>query len=110
MSSNSAARLIALVALLAGPGVAAPVACPSSIGDGAAQHRLTNASIFDGPPEEKADLVPDSSGRLDLWKLEGVDAYLVCRFAGTERVVTLHAVGAKICEAGAKPFRATCRD
>ena len=83
--------------------------CPLSL-PGSAEHRLTNASLFDGPPSQMADLVPDRDGKADRWVLDGIgDPYLVCRFAGTDKTVVLHATGAKVCSAGDKPFRAGCR-
>ncbi len=90
-------------------GGAGPVTCPPLIKDAAGPHRLDNASLFDGPPNQMADLEPVSAGVLDRWNLDGVDPYLVCKFAGTTRMVTLHAAGAKECDAGGSPFRAYCR-
>jgi hypothetical protein len=56
-----------------------------------------------------ADLVPDPVTPTALWDLAGVDAYLVCRYKGTEQTVVFHVQGAKACEAGGKPFHAGCR-
>ena len=88
---------------------AAPATCPSSLSDGGTRHALDNASLYDGPPDQMADLVPVSAGDMDRWNLDGVDPYLVCKYSGTTKVVTFHAVGAKLCEGGGKPLRAYCR-
>lgn len=88
---------------------AAKVSCPSSVPDGGVGHVLNNASLFDGPPDKLVSLVPDSSGSVDRWDLTGIDPYLVCRFEGTSKVLTLHAASAKSCMAGQKPFQAYCK-
>lgn len=69
---------------------------------------LDNASLFDGPPDQMTDLIPVSDKTADRWDLAGVDPYLVCRYKGTSEVVTLHAKGAKTCEATSNPFAAHC--
>ncbi len=89
---------------------AAPVSCPSSLPGSVARHRLVDASLFDGPPKQEADLVPVPAGAVERWNLDGVDPYLVCRFRGTSTVVTIHAAGARSCKAGGSPFAASCRD
>ena len=88
---------------------AGPVDCPHAIADAAGSHVLNNASVYDGPPDEMADLEPSMSGNVDRWDLDGVDPYLVCRFQGTSRVMTFHATGARTCQAGSKPLHAGCR-
>jgi len=95
--------------LLACQARAAPSACPSVLQAGTTKYVLDNASLFDGPPDEMADLVPDPAGGFDRWNLAAVDPYLVCRFAGTSQTITFHAAGAKDCEAGGNPFQAFCR-
>ena len=102
--------LLCFAALASTAAVAAPATCPSSLPDAGSSHRLVNASLFDGPPSEMADLIPVSAGDVDRWDLDSVDPYLVCRFEGTAEVVTFHAVGAKVCEAGKTPFQAYCRN
>jgi len=42
-----------------------------------------------------ANLVPVPGKTADRWDLTGVDPYLVCRYKGTNHVVTIHAQGAK---------------
>ncbi len=80
---------------------AAPVSCPSSLSCSGTGHRpVDDASLFDGLPNQEADLVPVSAGAVDRWNLNGADSCLACRFHGTSTVVTIHAVGAAFCEAG----------
>lgn len=88
---------------------AARVTCPAGVVEGGARHVLVNASLFDGPPDQEADLVPESGGNVDRWSLEGIDPYLVCKYKNTVKTITLHANGLKVCEAGNKPFQAYCR-
>ncbi|WGS50056.1 hypothetical protein LFL96_00650 [Paraburkholderia sp. D15] len=87
----------------------ARVVCPASVVDVGTRHALINASLFDGPPEQEADLVPEPAGRVDRWNLDGVDPYLVCKYKNTAKTITLHAPTQKVCEAGNKPFQAYCR-
>ncbi|MGI4939863.1 MAG: STY0301 family protein [Janthinobacterium lividum] len=88
---------------------AGPANCPPAVTDPAGSHVLDNASVYDGPPNEMADLEPSLSGGVDRWDLDGVDPYLVCAFQGTSRVMSFHVTGARTCEAGSKPFHAGCR-
>jgi hypothetical protein len=87
---------------------AAKIPCPASVSDGGVVHALNNATLFDGPPDQMASLVPDSSGPVDRWDLKGIDPYLVCQFENTSKTVTLHAAASKRCVAGHKPFAAWC--
>ncbi|WP_410451495.1 STY0301 family protein [Paraburkholderia sp. 31.1] len=73
--------------------------CPSVLSAGAQHHVLDNASLFDGPPEQKVDLIPVSGKTSDQWDLTGVDPYLVCRYHDTKSTLVIHAVGARTCEA-----------
>ena len=108
--SRSVWSLLCLAALASKGAAAAPATCPSSVSDAGSRHRLVNASLYDGPPNEMADLIPVTAGDVDRWNLDSVDPYLVCKFDGTTKVVTFHAVGAKVCEAGKTPFQAYCRN
>lgn len=72
-------------------------------------HVLVNASLYDGPPEQHADLVPEPAGKVDRWNLEGVDPYLLCHYKSTTKTIVLHAKASKVCEAGKRPFRAYCK-
>jgi len=82
--------------------------CPHVLSDGHQNHVFNNASLFDGPPEQMANLVPVPGKTADRWDLTGVDPYLVCRYKGTNHVVTIHAQGAKACEVASNPFAAYC--
>ena len=108
--SRSAWLSLGFAALATTAVAAAPATCPSSLSDAGSRHRLVNASPFDGPPREMADLVPVPAEAVDRWSLDGVDPYLVCRFEGTTRIVTFHVVGARVCETGKTPFQAYCRN
>ena len=109
MSQDSLVLMPWLVVAVVACAGAAPATCPASISGGGVSRQLVNASLFDGPPEEMAGLVPVSAGAMDRWALDRVDPYLVCRFQGTQTIMTFHAVGAKTCEAGGTPFRAYCK-
>jgi hypothetical protein len=100
-------RVLPALALVFGA-AAGPIECPPALPQNAG-HKLANASLFDGPPAQMADLVPNRAGDIDRWDLDGVDPYLVCRFARTDKIVVLHATGAGTCRAGGKPFRAGCK-
>jgi hypothetical protein len=64
--------------------------CPAYQGKSA----LTTVDLFDGPPEQKADLVPDkSTGSMErgyaLWKVgyiftQGRTLYVVCSYSGSD--------------------------
>ena len=89
---------------------AAPVSCPRSIDEAGRKHVLdNNLSVFDGPPEQGADLIGGSGGPHRMWEWEASDLYLVCRYKDTVRTVTFHAVGAKHCYGDSKPIRAFCK-
>jgi hypothetical protein len=109
MSRNSFAIPFLVLAVVACTAAApAPAACPATVTDATGKHVLDNASLYDGPPDQMADLVPVPAGSVDRWDLDSVDPYLVCKFQGTAKVVTIHEVGAKLCEAGKTPFQAYC--
>ncbi|PPQ34471.1 STY0301 family protein [Rhodopila globiformis] len=100
-----------LLAAGSAPGMA-EVRCPPLL-EG---HAYARASVFDGPPEEQADLVPDDQrGGVDRWEVGFIfrtrrAPYLVCRYRGTERTVTFRLqrpVG--VCLAPVPPRTAFCR-
>lgn len=85
-----------LVALVLGQAArSAEIKCPAYQG----KHPLANVAVFDGPPEEKADLVPDSSnssgGRTaSSWNVDyifqaGRKLYVVCRYSGLDEAKSL---------------------
>jgi hypothetical protein len=98
-----------LCAVATGTASAAPIACPARMNDVGSWHILVNASLYDGPPDQMADLIPVAVGSVDRWSLDHVDPYLVCRYEGTAKTVTLHAQTVRICEAGKTPFQAYCK-
>ena len=77
---------------------AAPLAtCPQSIEDGSQSYTLNDASLFDGPPEELADLEPDNEGEM-VWSLPDYQnsaqqreqaLYFVCKYSKTTKTLTL---------------------
>ena len=86
MSSNSLVPVLAVV--FACTPFAAEIKCPSY----QSKHPLFSVVLFDGPPDEKADLKPDqSTGSGDhansSWDLGYISAsgrklFLVCRYSG----------------------------
>ena len=85
---------LAAAAAIATTVQAAPVACPAS------QHgkRLTAASLFDGPPEDGADLRPEDSARpingqmTTWWSLaelhkQGRQPHLVCEYVSGGKLI-----------------------
>ncbi|WP_419731206.1 STY0301 family protein [Lichenicola sp.] len=99
---------VAMFLLLSCMGMA-PNRCPQIVADHGKDHVLDNASLFDTPPVNKVDLEPAVRGRRDVWDLDRIDPYLVCRYSGTATVVTLHVIGARTCFASGPLFRAYCR-
>ncbi|WP_414649700.1 STY0301 family protein [Dyella sp.] len=75
--------------------------CPSPLVDAKGKHTLVHVDVFDGPPKDKAFLQV-------LTDLKGLDPYLVCTYQGTDKVVTIHAVGASSCAAPDEPNTAYC--
>jgi hypothetical protein len=67
-----------------------------------ARHDLWFVTMYDGPPKEKASLVPDISGRLKQgWTLEGSGRphWLECHYTQTTIVLARPVPGnAKVCE------------
>jgi hypothetical protein len=102
--------------LAAGAAHAQNVQCPPRSGAGA----LANVSVFDGPPEEQADLVPDinrhssASVRME-WRFEARadnNYYLQCKYtAGAEPIVLKVDQTARLCafRREGKSISATCR-
>jgi hypothetical protein len=111
--------------LAAGPAAAADFACPAvlvlhptqkaDVPDGWAvreqgeTHWLDGASVFDGPPEEQADLVPDNENAAPsaaVWTLDPKSErgyWLACRYEGTETTLAAKVpTGAKKCAVSKK--------
>jgi hypothetical protein len=90
----------------------AEVRCPALL-EG---HAYLRASVFDGPPEEQADLVPDDRrGGVDRWQVGSVfetgrEPYLVCRYQDTDRAMTFRLQRpVSVCLAPVLPRTAFCR-
>jgi hypothetical protein len=76
-----------MLAACAASGRAANLSCPTTL----AGHRLGPVSVFDGPPADLADLVPEQPGQEDIWT--GLAAnkhgtYLVCHYIETSETRT----------------------
>jgi hypothetical protein len=88
-------QVIFLALLLAGVAQAQQVSCPAAQG----KSLLTGVTVFDGPPAEMADLVPDVSrgGQANLFQSWEVGylfdqhrmVYLACRYAGLSAPVVV---------------------
>jgi hypothetical protein len=86
---------VCLAALLAAPvaSIAREIHCPPAQGS----HRLSKVSVFDGPPSEQADLVPDTisrSGGRSRWELAylfklGRRVFVQCRYAPGDPAVVV---------------------
>jgi hypothetical protein len=75
--------------------------CPSPLMLNHVGHVLAHVHVYDGPPKNGVDL--------EAWdSLEGIDPYLVCHYEGTDKVVTIHAIGSKSCDAADHPAAAFC--
>jgi hypothetical protein len=83
--------------------------CPSPLVDGKVKRSLSHIDVFDGPPMDMASLIPAPAGNVAIWdKLEDVDVYLVCEYKGTDKIVTIHAIGATNCTGTDHPSAAFC--
>jgi len=82
--------------------------CPVTIIDKGKVHIMNSASLFDGPPEERAELLPDTDEE-SVWTLEGYQQYpqergtsyfLVCLYDATTKTIALKVPAtAKTCSA-----------
>ncbi|WP_184416370.1 STY0301 family protein [Rhodanobacter sp. MP7CTX1] len=82
--------------------------CPAFVSDGKARRALENVTVYDGAPEERASLIPMTTNNVDTWDMHETDAYLSCEYKGTDKVVTIHALGASYCRAAGYPLVASC--
>jgi hypothetical protein len=91
ITTSSSNKLFIIGALLVARGVfAEEYKCPSYHD----KHPLATATLFDGPPEEKADLMPETttgkgSKTVSAWNVGTVYAngralFLVCRYSGLD--------------------------
>ncbi|WP_239364170.1 STY0301 family protein [Snodgrassella communis] len=85
------------------------VSCPSTFSDKHAVYRLYNASLFDGPITDNAELVPEFKKEKAIWAIGSrIDPYLVCEYAGTRHIIVFYAKGATYCEKSKTPVQAKC--
>jgi hypothetical protein len=82
--------------------------CPSSIEIRNTRYPLINAGVFDGPPEELAQLVPIPGRFPQHILLNKENIYLVCGYAGYPNKIIVHAKGASYCGYDDTPFHAGC--
>jgi hypothetical protein len=84
-------------------------ACPSPLVDGKVKRSLSHIDVFAGPPKRMASLMPASTDDGGIFEgLEGADAYLVCRYKGTNKIITIHAPDATFCKALIHPDVVFC--
>jgi hypothetical protein len=84
-------------------------ACPSALIDGKVKRSLSHIEVFAGPPKNMASLEPAITAEGDVLEgLEGADAYLVCGYEGTDKIITIHAPDATVCKAPIHPDVVFC--
>ena len=108
MWSSKSLLFCALCALFSGAVSAEQTVCPTTLTVNGKIHAMNAASLFEGPPEEKAELMPDTDEE-SVWTLEdyqqytqehGTSLFLVCLYKGTSKTVTLKVPAtAKTCSA-----------
>ncbi|PIT17497.1 STY0301 family protein [Snodgrassella alvi] len=85
------------------------VSCPSTFPNTHTVYHLYNASLFDGPITDNAELVPEFKKEKSIWKIGSrIDPYLVCEYAGTRHTIVFYAKGATYCEKSKAPVQAKC--
>lgn len=97
MSWNNVLLLSAGMFLFSGIAQAEKINCPETLKESNKTYTMNYVSLFMGPPEEKADLMPDT---LDAWvwtlkdyqdyvKEHNTSLFLVCRYKGIDKTVTI---------------------
>ncbi|PIT16587.1 hypothetical protein BGI32_03985 [Snodgrassella alvi] len=85
------------------------VSCPATFSDKHAVYRLFNASLYDGPITDNAELVPEFKKEKAIWDIDPrIDPYFVCEYAATRHYIVFHAKGAAYCEKSKAPVQAKC--
>jgi len=83
--------------------------CPDTFEAAGKTFKLNNASVFDGPVEEKGGLVPEFEGNTRRWEIDyRFDPYLVCRYEDSLHTITMHVKGTRVCKVEEEPFSAYC--
>jgi hypothetical protein len=90
MPSMSSSKLLVAALLLACGSAGAATECPAFVSEASVTHALTDASVYDGPPSQLADLEPTDKG-WDLTSLRDSPrpVFLVCKYRGTTASRTL---------------------
>ena len=69
---------------------AATTSCPAFVSDGGVTHPLTDASVFDGPPSQLADVEPTDRGwDFRFYRNSPRPIFLVCKYRGSRATRTL---------------------
>lgn len=97
MSWNKVLMLGCLALLFSSTVFAEKVNCPSVLKDGNKTHRMNLADVFEGPPEERASLLPDTDEEMvwtlkdsqDYAKEHNTSVFLVCQYKGTHKTTTV---------------------
>lgn len=76
--------------------------CPAILALNEKTYPLEKANVFDGPVEDRADLVPETDPahpELATWQVAGGQfvPHLKCRYRGVRHYIVLEAEGAKQC-------------
>lgn len=122
MSWSKPLLLISALTLLSGMANAEKMTCPDSLQIKNKPHRLNGVSLFQGPPQQLAELIPDTQDKTE-WTLKDYQDYarekdlplfLVCRYHGTDKAVTIKVPGtAQVCSAwygnGKEDLHASCK-
>ena len=97
MSWSNSLLLSASILLFSGIAHAEKISCPETLKENNKTYTMNYVSLFLGAPEDKADLMPDT---LDAWvwtlkdyqdyvKEHNTSLFLVCRYKGTDKTVTI---------------------
>ncbi|MGZ5199694.1 MAG: STY0301 family protein [Telluria sp.] len=95
-TSLSKALAVVLLTLACSAHAKPLVICPSVNADGTKTGALADADVYQGPPENKASMMPDLE--TSVWELRGYQQnseergeslYLVCRYAGIKATVSI---------------------
>lgn len=121
MSWSKSLLLVSALTLFSGMANAEKITCPDSFQVKSKPHRLNDVSLFQGPPQQLGELMPDTQNKTE-WTLKDYQDYarekdmplfLVCRYNGTDKAVTIKVPDtAKVCSAwygnGKEDFHASC--
>jgi len=61
--------------------------CPAYLTEGHRDHALESVTVYNGPPSDQAELLPDVDGwNLQDYEYSGHELYLVCHYKTTDSV------------------------